>query len=514
MRTRSIDIEPLSLALSALGSGQAWLVGGRIRDRLLDRPCLDTDLAVADGAIELARAIARASSGTAVVLDAARDVARVVWPGSPTRSLDIARLTSESIDADLRLRDFTVNAMALPLDAAGIDRLADGGPVLRERLLDPRGGLADLDQGILRLTAARALDDDPLRMLRALRLAAELRFEIDPESAVAIRSRAALASRPAGERQRGELLRLLAADRGAHDIARLDHLGLLEPVLPELAATRGVQQSLPHDRDVYQHCLASLAAVELLQALLARPSTDGDDPPCLRAMSAGGAIEIEPAWQGVIERNRASLLGHASAPGEIDRRLWWRMAALIHDIGKTETQRWDPGRGRFRFLGHDTKGAELIPGMGRRLRFSAQEARFLEGLLRHHLRPLHLAAAGGASARGIHHLFRDAGSIGVDVAFLALADNASKGGVRPDFAGHLAQVTGALFDAWFEHPELTVRPPMPLDGRELMQALALSPGPQVGQLLAQIAEAIAVGELPPGDREAAIALARHQLERR
>lgn len=508
------DLEPLSLALGQLVSGQAWLVGGRIRDRLLDRTCLDTDLAVAEGAIELARAIAGASEGRAVVLDAGRDVARVVWPGQPARSLDVARLTAGSIEADLRRRDFGVNAMALPLDARCVETLRAGGAALREQLLDPCGGLDDLDRRSLRLTAAQALDDDPLRMLRAPRLAAELSFEIAPETAVAIRSRAVLASRPAGERQRSELLRLLAADRGAHDVARLDHLGLLEPLLPELAATRGVQQSLPHDRDVYQHCLASLAAVELLEALLEHEPKAGRDDAGLYALSAGGAIEIEPGWQAAVERYHKPLLAHTAATSGLDRRLWWRMAALLHDIGKTETQRWDPGRGRYRFLGHDQKGAELIPGIARRLRLSVQEAQFLEGLLRHHLRPLHLAAAGGASARGIHRLFRDAGPLGVDVAYLALADNASKGGVRPDFAGHLAQVAEALFGAWFEHPEAAVRPPMPLDGRELMRALSLPPGPQVGQLLAQIAEALATGELPPGDREAALDLARQRLEHR
>ncbi len=538
--------DPLIPALAQIGEGRAWVVGGRPRDRLLGRPGLDTDLALPEDAVGAAGRIARASGGSLVVLDAERDVARVVWPGGA--ELDLARFTAADLEGDLRARDFTVDAMALPLDARAPALLEAGGPDLAGALIDPTDGRTDLDLGLLRMTSGAALDADPLRMLRAARLAAELRFEVEPDTATAIRARAPLASRPAGERQRAELLRLIAADRAAEDIDRLDRLGLLEPVLPELAATRGVEQSLPHDRDVYRHCLATLAAAELLEAIVfeldSRRSEEGESSEVaslevepseveatgieagtptaaapvtdLRDVSAGGSIGLEASWILALRPYIPRLRQHAGrrSAGGADHRLWWRVAALLHDVGKPDTQRFDPERGRFRFHGHDRRGAELIEVLAERLRFGRRETAWLITVIRHHLRPLHLAAAGGATPRGVHRYFRDTGDEGLDIAYLALADNASKGGVRPDFAGHLASVTGDLFEAYFDRPDERISPPLPIDGRRLMAELDLEPGPLVGHLLDEIREALAVGELPAGDAGAALALARGTLRDR
>ena len=529
--------DPLALALEHLGEDHAYLVGGRIRDRLLGRPSLDTDLALPAGAIAAARRIAEQSGGSLVVLDRERDVARVVWTAQRQErasllettslgpSLDIARFTAADIEADLAARDFTVNALALPLNADSMTRLAAGGDALVAGLVDPLGGHADIDQQQLRMTGPHVFDADPLRMLRLVRLSAELRFDIDAATAIAVGEHSHLASAPAGERIAAELLKLVAADRDARDFDRLRQLGLLGVVLPEVAAQIGTQQSPPHDRDVYAHGLAVLSGMQQLERRLAAQSSDppregaGDDSAFgdrkgdwLSSASAGGKVSFHRDWLASFDHRAPDLRARVDSETieAYDLRLWWRLAALLHDVGKPHVQRFDSELGRFRFIGHELVGAEIVEGLAARLKLGTAAQRFLGDCVQHHLRPMHLAFAGGASPRAIHRYFKSAGPIGVDVAVICLADNAAKSGVDSSYARNLAQVVRDLLEAWFDRPERSVRPALPVDGRDLMSALALEPGPVVGRLLEAIEEAVAAGELE--GREAALEFARRQLE--
>jgi hypothetical protein len=186
---------------------EAWIVGGAVRDMLLGRPLLDLDVACADpcGA---ARTYARRFGGAAFPLSAAHGAWRVATGGDET--VDFTPLP-DGIDADLASRDFTLNAIALPLD---------GGEAL-----DPFGGRQDLAGHVVRAVSDRVFVDDPLRLLRAVRLEDELGFHMDERTEALVREAAALAARPAGERILGELERL-----SADGYRRLDELGLLEPL--------------------------------------------------------------------------------------------------------------------------------------------------------------------------------------------------------------------------------------------------------------------------------------------
>ncbi len=192
------------LARDALAGQAAWVVGGAVRDVLLDRPLVDLDVACADPA-GAARRVARASGGAPFPLSERHGAWRVVLGDG--RTVDFTPLAGSLLD-DLAARDFTVNAVATPLT---------GGPPI-----DPHGGLDDLRAGVLRLVGEGALDADPLRLLRAVRFEDELGLRLDAASEAAVRARVALVARPAGERVLGELRRLSA--RGWH---RLDELGLL-----------------------------------------------------------------------------------------------------------------------------------------------------------------------------------------------------------------------------------------------------------------------------------------------
>ena len=192
------------IARAALDGGEGWVVGGAVRDELIGRPVVDLDVACADPALA-ARKAARASGGAPFPLSERHGAWRVVLEDS--RTIDFTPLAGPLLD-DLGARDFTVNAVASPLE---------GGPPV-----DPFGGIGDLRAGVLRLVSEGALDADPLRLLRAVRLEDELELRMAMATEAAVRARAGLVVRPAGERVLGELRRLSA--RGWR---RLDELGLL-----------------------------------------------------------------------------------------------------------------------------------------------------------------------------------------------------------------------------------------------------------------------------------------------
>ena len=215
----------------------AWLVGGSVRDMLLGRPVLDIDLVVAEDPRAVARRLAGECGGSPFPLSERHGAWRVV---SGEQTVDIAGCRG-SIEDDLGLRDFTVNAIAVSLDNG--------------EFIDPHGGRGDLDRRLLRTVSDEVFVDDPLRLLRLPRIAHELGFDIDPASERLASSQAALASRPSGERIFMEMKRLLGGDRPAEALRLADRIGVLEAVLPEVAPMRGVTQSGHHQLDVWEHTL-------------------------------------------------------------------------------------------------------------------------------------------------------------------------------------------------------------------------------------------------------------------
>jgi hypothetical protein len=198
-----------------LGDQEAWIVGGAVRDRLLERPVLDLDVACLDPR-EAAHRFAKRFGGAAFPLSERHGAWRVATEGSD-ETVDFTPLPA-GIDADLATRDFTFNAMALPLDGS--------------EPRDPHGGRADLEAGVVRAVSDTVFRDDPLRLLRAVRLEGELGFRMDELTERLVREAAPLVGQPAGERILGELLRL-----SAEGYRRLDELGLLAPLGGSLDGT-------------------------------------------------------------------------------------------------------------------------------------------------------------------------------------------------------------------------------------------------------------------------------------
>lgn len=488
MSTSLFPLPPLVEQVRAhLPAGQAYLVGGAVRDLLLGRRPHDFDLVVAGKAIPLGRKLANALGGDFYPLDAERDAGRILLTQDGRRLvIDLVAQQGASLEDDLRGRDFTINAMALSLAEP-------------TALIDPLGGAADLQAKRLRAASPQAFRHDPVRILRAVRLATAFGLQLEPETRSALRAATSQLNSVSAERLRDEFFRLLEVPKPAAALRALDLLGGLDPLFPELAPLKGLEQSPPHVYDVWTHSLHVVDKLDLVFAALdeSYPSEGVGD-------LVSGLIVLR------LGRYRSQLSAHLGAElvPPRPRRALLLLTALLHDCGKALTRSEDAG-GRIRFFGHDQRGAQLAQARAEALRLSSDECALVGASVAHHMRPFLLSQAGEVpSRRAIYRYFRDAGEAAVDVCLLSLADLLGKSGpelAEADLKRRLDTLR-ALLEGYYENAEQVVSPPALLDGNELMRELGLKPGPKVGELLEALREAQAIGKV--ADRPAALAFAR------
>ena len=360
----------LKQAASELGA-RAWIVGGYVRDRLLGRPHPDVDVVVEDGkGFDLARRFAHLAGADEPVIFERFGTAQVTVPGHLVEFVSARResyapdsrkpLTQDAtLDEDLRRRDFTVNTLLMDFDG---------------NVHDPLGrGLADLEARVLRTPSdpMRIFNDDPLRTLRAIRFAAQLGFDLAPDLLPAMRQLRDRVGPPAlsVERVADELRKMLLSNRPDLAFDLLDKAGLLDVILPELAACKGVQQGGYHTHDVFGHTLLAVAAT----------------------------------------------------PADIVVRL----AALFHDVGKPATAGPDGS-----FIGHDVVGADMAARALERLRQPQKEIDAVSKLVRLHLRPVFYSPEWSDGA--VRRLARDAGPLLGRLVALARADIAASAYPHPE----------------------------------------------------------------------------------
>jgi poly(A) polymerase len=450
--------DPLAaLAELAPRHGHAWLVGGAVRDALLGRDSLDFDLAVDGDARALARELGRAVGGHAFQLSDEFGAWRVRGRDQNWQ-VDLTPLTGETLELDLRRRDLTINAIARELGPGGIN---DG------ELIDPCGGIADLEARRLRLVAQEAFSSDPLRVLRLARIAADLGFQADSETVAAAAAAAPALNGVAPERVFAELRLILIGDRAVAGLDLAHTVGATAVILPELDALRGVEQSHFHHLDVYDHTITTLQA-----------AIDIDRDP--------GAYfgEQGPALAEVLAEPLAN---------ELTRGQALRFGALLHDIAKPLT-RAITADGHITFHHHDVRGAELVREILTRLRASERLTAHAAALTRNHLRLGFLVHERPLPARTVYRYLETCEPVEVDVTALSVADRLATGGRNAERATalHLDLAREMLGDAlaWREN-----RPRPPVAGNELARALGIEPGPQLGRLLAELTEASYAGEI-------------------
>lgn len=459
----------------------AWLVGGVVRDALLGREVQDIDIAVPGDAQPVGRAVADHLGATIVPIPE-WNIVRVALPGfagNPCPFLiDISGFAGTIAD-DLRARDFTVDAMAIPLRCWDSDERFDA-------IIDPLNGKADLARRVLRAGSDEVFEADPGRMLRAVRLAQQVRLRMQPETARLIRRDAHLLHRVSPERVRDEFMTILAATGARPQLEVLDRLDLLCRVIPELEATKHCQQPRSHHYwDVWGHLLHCVEYAEEVTA-----------------GHRNNAIYTMAPWTGKEDSYFAETIGDGHT-----RRTVLKLAALLHDIAKPQTRAADAD-GRVRFLGHSEQGAEIVRERLTSLRMSRRITDLVSDMVLHHLRPSQLRDGSAMpSPRAIFRYYRDVGDAAVDTLYLAMADVLAARGpdLVPERWANYARMVAAVLETGAEQPGNRNGNPPLINGHDLMDALNLPPGPRIGSLLARLREAEAVGEI--SSREEAMEMA-------
>jgi tRNA nucleotidyltransferase/poly(A) polymerase len=456
-----------------------------VRDLLLSRETRDLDLAVSGDALAVAREMADRLGGAFVVLDAERHTGRVVLhEGDETFYVDFATLRDGDLRADLGARDFTINAMAIDVHEVASE----------PEIFDLFGGRRDLENGVVRAISDAIFRDDTIRLLRGVRLAAELGMEIDEATEALMLRDAGAITQASAERVRDELCKILSLARAEDHLRYLDRLGLLMLLLPELEGLRGLEQPPPHFQDALEHSLATVGGVDEVSrvvGVLARGET-------LRVAGGRMGAKAQDSLQGALGRFSLPLSEHLKEHlvDDRSRSALLKLAALLHDAGKATTGKVDE-EDRIRFFGHAREGGMLAAGALRRLRFGSREVKLVRSVIAHHMRPLHLAKAGPVSRRAIHRFFRDTDGAGVDVLLLSLADNLAlvHEGANEEHWERICEVVGVLLTAYYEQHGDVVEPPPLLRGADLLEHLGMEPGPAVGRVLRSLSEAQATGQV-------------------
>jgi poly(A) polymerase len=474
-----------------------YLVGGAIRDALLNRPNYDLDFVTPGDAMKIARQVADSLGSAYFPLDTKRKVARVILKkdtqldgaGENATRIDFSTFQGMDLIQDLQGRDFTMNAMAVKINQL-------------DELMDPLGGVNDLLSKHLRACSPRSLLDDPVRILRAVRFSVDLDLSIPSETLQLIKQATGNIPEVSAERLRDELFRILLQSHPSTALRILDKINALEYILPEVCALKEVKQSPPHIMDVWDHTLDILVRLEnIIEVLSAEYNPE---------KSANLAISLVALKLGRYRQNLQQHFNNALNPDRPHRGLFF-LAGLYHDVGKLRTQTVDE-KGKIRFIEHEHIGSRLVEKRGKALKLSNLEIERLVNIVTHHMRPSLLSHEKEIpNRRVVYRYFRDTGAAGVDICILSLADlMATYGPTLPQERWiHHLDVVRALLSAWCEDHAGSILPPLFINGDELMNELELSPGPLIGYLLETIREAQVAGEIQ--NRDEAIRLAQRFL---
>ena len=471
----------ISEAADRLGL-ECYVVGGYVRDIFLERPSNDIDVVVVGSGIavaeELKQMLGRKAHlsvfrnfGTAQVKFRQKGVEyEVAFVGvrKESYSHDSRKPVVEdgTLEDDQNRRDFTINAMAICLNK---DRFGE--------LVDPFNGLADLEDGIIAtpLDPEITFSDDPLRMMRCVRFATQLNFQIEQETYEALERMADRIKIVSGERIKDELNKIILAPHPSIGFEYLQRCGLLNIILPELSALDIVEQKngRAHKNNFY-HTLEVLENVVRSQEAVIRSQESG-------VRSQENTPAAESGEGGNLQTPDSCLL----TPNQ---SLWLRWAALLHDIGKTKSKRWDPAVG-WTFHNHNIIGAKMVPVIFRRLMLPMDaKMKYVQKLVDTHMRPIAIADD-EVTDSAVRRLMNDAGEDIDDLMTLCEADITSKNEVRKKlFLENFRMVREKLADLK-EKDYVRLLQPV-IDGNEIMEMFHLKPSREVGVLKQFLKDAV------------------------
>ena len=447
--------------LPSLTPQKIYLVGGSVRDLLLgSRNIKDIDLLMASGSEDVARRFAGVIGASFFFLDEERKITRVVKQADhEVIQFDFTNFEGPDLKADLGRRDFTINAMALDLREYIHSRSLDG-------IVDLFRGREDVQNRLIRVTKPAVLDEDPLRLLRAVRFAATLGCTIEDDSAQQIRKRSLLIAKPSSERVRDELFLILSERNAEKHLLLMDALGLLGPLFPELEPLRGFAPGRYHIHDVLTHSIKTAGYIDSVL----------DD-----------LTDLSPDHGGTV---RAHL--EESLEQHVPRKAALRFSCLIHDNAKPET--FSNADGHVRFHGHDNLGAEKAVSLCRRMRLSRDTEKAVTSVIRHHMRLFNLSTPAGPSKNAMYRYCRDLGDALPESLILALADARATFEIMPKEKFTDTTKPLALVLEYYYTKFLKVEARPLVTGQDLIDR-GLKPGPKFREILEEIKERQAEGTL-------------------
>ena len=452
---------------------KVYMVGGFLRDSLLQRRCLDFDFAVEKDAIGLARRFASRIKGAFVLLDQEHGCARVAKKtGDAVHTFDFADFRAPTLSKDLLHRDFTINT--LTVDVNNLTAATQ----LNKAMGDARKARRDLKFKKIRMVSNKAFREDPLRVMRAFSLRALLGFTIERKTLDQIKKDKDRITDVSYERIRDELFKILESPRCFDNLKAMDRIGLLEKIIPQIHVMYNCRQGGYHHLDVWPH---SLEAVNQMEKMLADIEPDEDIRNYIRAPIGG-------------QRTRWAMM---------------KLAALLHDIGKPETRKKEGAR--ISFHAHEIVGKSIVRNVAKLLKLSTQERFALEDMVLWHLRPGYLSNFKNPSPKSIFRYFRDTKEEAASIALLSLADQRATRGplTTEEDQKHHEKICRNLIATFFakkkEKPCVRL-----IDGHDLIKQLKLKPSPLFGKILSTVEERQATGKIHT--KEEALALAREILK--
>lgn len=455
-------------SLSKKRKTKIYLVGGYLRDLILERKNKDLDFVLAPldakrlsgltgGLTDFVKEFAKRINGTFFLLNDRYQTNRVIDKKNGL-TYDFTRIRGRSIEEDLKKRDFTINALALDLEK----------PVLL-KVIDSYKGREDIQKRVIRIVSERAFSDDPLRLLRSIRFRALLNFRIERKTERLIIQKAPLLKKVSGERIREELFGILALEDSHRFIRELDKLKLLTQIIPEIEALRKTDQEGFHHLDVWEHSLEALKHTEEILKNLKKLF-----PKFYKKINKHLEEEVAD------KQPRITLL---------------KLATLFHDLGKPQTQAITP-EGRMRFIGHEEKGVKMAEEIGKRLRLARKAIETVKREILYHMRPGNLSGVSELTNRAIFRFFRDCKEEGVETLILSYGDRLASCGplATPGMIKRHREVVEEMLGDYYERKSI-VKPKKLVNGNEIMKKFNLSPGPKIGKILEVLSEVQVEGKV-------------------
>lgn len=496
----SSHFQKLTQTVDALGL-EAYIVGGYVRDFILKRPSKDVDVVVVGSGIEVAQAFSKAlGKGATCSVFRNFGTAQVKWRHWETvdgkrvqqeEEIEFVGARKESyshdsrkpivedgtLDDDQRRRDFTINALAICLNQS---RLGE--------LVDPFEGLVDLEEGIIAtpLDPDITFSDDPLRMMRCVRFATQLNFQIEEETFEALSRNKERIKIISAERIIDELNKIMLAPHPSKGFIDLHRCGLLEIILPELVALDIVEE-----RNGRKHKNNFYHTLEVLENLVERQRLAEENRLSRLSLQVTGNSSQQNAETSSDREVEEEEIPAARTTDEI---LFHRWAALLHDIGKPKSKRWDNKIG-WTFHNHNYLGMRMVKPMFRRLKLPLDERmKYVEKLVDLHMRPINIADE-EVTDSAVRRLLFDAGNDIDDLMMLCEADITSKNERRKqNFYANYQLVRQKLIDLEEKDRIRNFQPPV--DGKEIMRIFDLQPCQEIGALKSALKDAILDGVVP------------------